>query len=69
LKVDDGRRRRKTFNTLLVRLDGSPLAERALPYARALAQAGGVRIVLHRVVERVVRGCHPLTLLPHARHV
>jgi nucleotide-binding universal stress UspA family protein len=35
--------------TLLVPLDGSPLAERALPYAAALAARAAVRIVLVRV--------------------
>jgi nucleotide-binding universal stress UspA family protein len=36
--------------TIVVPLDGSPLAERALPYVRALARASGVRIVLVRAV-------------------
>jgi nucleotide-binding universal stress UspA family protein len=35
---------------ILVPLDGSPLAERALPYARTLAQAAGARIWLLRAV-------------------
>jgi nucleotide-binding universal stress UspA family protein len=36
------------FRTLLVPLDGSELAERALPYATALAAATGGRVVLLR---------------------
>jgi nucleotide-binding universal stress UspA family protein len=34
------------YQTILVPLDGSPFAERALPYVEALAQAGGARLVL-----------------------
>lgn len=37
-------------NTILVPLDGSPLAERALPPAVALARRGGGRLVLVRAV-------------------
>jgi nucleotide-binding universal stress UspA family protein len=37
------------FRTLLVALDGSELAERALPYATALASAAGGKLVLVRV--------------------
>src|SRR5215813_2576989 len=37
------------FRTLLVPLDGSELAERALPYATALASASNARLVLIRV--------------------
>jgi nucleotide-binding universal stress UspA family protein len=37
------------MSTLLVPLDGSELAERALPYAAALAQARGARMILLRV--------------------
>jgi nucleotide-binding universal stress UspA family protein len=36
------------FRTLLVPLDGSELAERALPYATALASAAGGKVVLIR---------------------
>lgn len=36
------------FTSILVPLDGSPLAERALPYAEALARAGGARLILFR---------------------
>lgn len=36
------------LHKLLVPLDGSPLAERALPYAQALAQASGAGLVLVR---------------------
>lgn len=38
------------YRTIMVPLDGSLLAERALPYARALAKAGGGEIVVVRVV-------------------
>jgi nucleotide-binding universal stress UspA family protein len=38
------------YRTILVPLDGSPLAERALPYARDLAQAAGARLILLRAV-------------------
>ena len=38
------------YRTILVPLDGSLLAERALPYAHALAEAGGARVILLRVV-------------------
>jgi nucleotide-binding universal stress UspA family protein len=37
------------YQTLLVPLDGSALAEQALPYAEALARSGDARIVLVRV--------------------
>jgi nucleotide-binding universal stress UspA family protein len=36
------------FRTIVVPLDGSELAERALPYAQTLANAGGGRVVLVR---------------------
>ena len=35
------------FNCLIVPLDGSELAERALPYAVQLAKVGGGRVVLY----------------------
>ncbi|MBI4491753.1 MAG: universal stress protein [Chloroflexi bacterium] len=38
-----------TFATILVPLDGSPLAERAIPFARGLALAARGRLVLLRV--------------------
>src|SRR6266516_1978732 len=38
------------FSTILIPLDGSPLAERALPYAERLARAGPTRLVLTRAV-------------------
>src|SRR5690242_9042241 len=38
------------FRTLVVPLDGSPLAERAVPYAIGLAQSSGGRLVLTRAV-------------------
>jgi nucleotide-binding universal stress UspA family protein len=45
------------FQTLLVPLDGSSLAERVLPLAEALAEVGGARLVLVRaVLARTVPG-------------
>ena len=38
------------YQTILVPLDGSALAERVVPYARALANAAGSRILLLRAV-------------------
>jgi nucleotide-binding universal stress UspA family protein len=38
------------FQHILVPLDGSPLAERALPFAQAIAAAGNARLRLLRVV-------------------
>jgi nucleotide-binding universal stress UspA family protein len=46
------------FNHILVPLDGSFLAECALPHARALAQAFGARVTLLRIVEGA-RGALP----------
>ena len=42
-------------HTILVPLDGSPLAERALPYAAALARPGGGCLVLVRAVPYLAR--------------
>jgi hypothetical protein len=39
-----------TTPTILVPLDGSPLSERALPYAEHLARATAARLVLTRVI-------------------
>jgi nucleotide-binding universal stress UspA family protein len=39
------------FKRILVPLDGSPLAERALPYAGAVAGASGARLVLLRAAQ------------------
>ena len=39
------------LGTILVPLDGSPLAERALPYAATLARASGGRLILVRIGE------------------
>ena len=45
------------FPTILLPLDGSPLAERALPYAEGLACAAGAQLLLVRaVVVHPVRG-------------
>ena len=38
------------LSSILVPLDGSTLAERALPYAEALARPSGARVVLVRAV-------------------
>lgn len=50
-----------TFTTILVPLDGSALARRAVPYAVFLARAGRGRLIfLHAVAERAApRGAHP----------
>jgi nucleotide-binding universal stress UspA family protein len=55
--------------TILVPLDGSALAERALPYAEALAQPGGGRLVLARAVPYLARpaGDHSFRTLAAAR--
>jgi nucleotide-binding universal stress UspA family protein len=45
-----GAERPAAFNRILVPLDGSPLAESALPHARALAAAFDAEIVLLRVL-------------------
>lgn len=37
------------YKKILVPLDGSPLAEAALPHAEAIAKAGGAEIILLRV--------------------
>ena len=41
------------FKTILVPLDGSEIAERALPYAERLAEIFGARLVLHGAVPAV----------------
>src|SRR2546421_9725429 len=38
------------LSTILVPLDGSPLAEHALPHAKRLAEAASARLVLTRVL-------------------
>jgi nucleotide-binding universal stress UspA family protein len=43
------------MKTIVVPLDGSPLAEGALPYAAALARAAGARLLLARAVLAVPR--------------
>ncbi|HLZ09276.1 MAG TPA: universal stress protein [Chloroflexota bacterium] len=45
------------FRQILVPLDGSPLAERALPFAQEIAAAGNARLVLLRAVS--VSETHP----------
>ena len=37
------------LTTILLPLDGSPLAERAVPYAETLARAAGAKVILLRV--------------------
>ncbi len=39
------------YRTVLVPLDGTPLAERALPLANTVARAAGARVILLRAVE------------------
>src|SRR5712691_5161791 len=51
------RRRVRMLSTILVPLDGSPLAERALPFAERLARGTKARLVLTRVV--------PISRLPN----
>jgi nucleotide-binding universal stress UspA family protein len=55
--------------TILVPLDGSTLAERALPYAEALARPGGGRLALVRAVPYLARpdGDRPYRTLAAAR--
>jgi nucleotide-binding universal stress UspA family protein len=43
------------FRTILVPLDGSPLAERAVPYAEVLARPAGGRLILVRAVPYLAR--------------
>ncbi len=52
------------FNHLLVPLDGSPLAETALPVAAYLAQTLQASVTLLHLVER-----HPPAEVHHARHL
>ena len=44
-------RRRTMCRSLVVPLDGSPLAERALPYAESLAGVSGARLALVRAIQ------------------
>jgi nucleotide-binding universal stress UspA family protein len=44
------------FRTIIVPLDGSPFAERALPVAEAMASASGADLALIRVVEVLAPG-------------
>src|SRR5207248_9695637 len=39
------------LTTILIPLDGSPLAERALPYAEQMARVSAARLVLARAVQ------------------
>jgi nucleotide-binding universal stress UspA family protein len=55
------------YSTVLVPLDGSPLAERALPYAARLARAAHTRLVLLRVVPELDRSAHTEALQEHVR--
>lgn len=48
------------FRSIMVPLDGSPLAERALPYAESLARASGARLALVRATRaRALPGQKP----------
>ena len=47
------------MRTILVPLDASPLAERALPYAAGLASIAGARLVLLRIPDRPPPGVRP----------
>ena len=49
------------LRNILVPLDGSPLAELALPYATELARTGGA----HLTLVRTARAHHRLHLIPH----
>src|SRR5438045_2832919 len=51
---------------ILVPLDGSPLAERALPYAEALARSTLARLVLGQVARERGAAGRPATLSPAA---
>ena len=55
------------YRTVLVPLDGSPLAECALPYAARLARAGGSRLVLLRVIPEPDHNAHTEALHEHVR--
>lgn len=50
------------FTTILVPLDGSPLAERAVPYAERLAQATGATLVLVRAETSGITGSRVIVL-------
>lgn len=56
------------MNTIIVPLDGSPLAEQALPYARALATITGAQIHLMQIVpeQRVTNVYTPLVAEAYA---
>jgi nucleotide-binding universal stress UspA family protein len=55
------------YQTILVPLDGSPLGERALPYAVALGERSGARLLLVEVaIASVVTRNDPRTGEPHA---
>lgn len=41
------------YRSIMVPLDGSALSEKAIPYATALAKAGGGRLILFRAVDRL----------------
>ena len=49
------------FTNILVPLDGSPLAESALPYARSLASKTGAKLTLVRAAATVVMATHGRT--------
>jgi nucleotide-binding universal stress UspA family protein len=47
------------YNLILVPLDGSPRAERILPYVEALAQKFDSKLLLLQIVEPLVTGVSP----------
>ena len=54
------------FARILIPLDGSPLGERALPYAEALARATRARLLLVQVARARGAAGLPATLSPAA---
>ncbi len=50
------------FTTILVPLDGSPLAERALPYAERLARAAGATVALVRAETSGITGSRVIVI-------
>lgn len=53
------------YSNILVPLDGSPRAERILPYVEELAKKFGARITLMQVVEPAVAMVSPYDIAPY----